>query len=1016
MTGVMVQRLGTRPPPVERILPAGAFEVGDVRVSKDRALFALAVMAIAAGVWAITRFTRFGLLTRACAQSEKGAYVSGISPGRVAAANWMLSAVVCGCAGILIAPIVPLVPVQYTLFVVPALAVAVLGRLRAAAARWSSAASPSGCSSPRSPTCAPSTRWLPSSGLSELVPLVLLLLVLVAWAKPLPGRGEVLRQALGRAPRPSAIAPTAALGVVAGTIALASLGSTYRAALVTSLILAVIALSYVVVTGYSGQVSLAQLTLAGVAGFLVGQTIGTALPTLAPILAASSRRAALVGVVVGLPAVRIRGLPVAVVTLALAVAVEAVWFRNTDFVSSSGKDVDGPEILGLDLAIGSGRAYPRLGFCLLVLGVLVLTACGVARLRTSPLGAAMLAVKANERAAAAAGIDVVRTKVAAFAIAGFIAGIGGALLAYRQGNVTVDSFAVLVGLSLFATAYLAGITSVSGAVVAGMIGAGGLVFTFLDEHLSFGRWFTTIGGIGLVFTVVRNPEGIVGPAHQRIERWRQRRPATSPRPAAAPATPTPTGPARSSANGTPALELRDVSVQYGGVRAVDRVSFTVAPGSIVGLIGPNGAGKTSLIDAVSGFSRSTGQIMLDGRRIDHLRPFERSRAGLGRTFQSIELYDDMTAQENVQADDLLALLQLDRARRAPRRPAVAGRPPGGVDRSGPRPAAEGPAARRTGRRAGPGRERLARRSPVGHPKPGDLAAAGRPRHVAGPGHLRRGPRARPRPADRGRPPGGGAQRSPGHRGLPGGGPVIAEQLVCGYGEVTVVRPLDLEVRAGEVLALLGPNGAGKTTLLSTLAGILPRLGGRVSVEWPAGAGARRPLAVPQPDNGREHRGRPAPAAARNARSRHARPLPGARSPLERGRREPLRWRAADARAGPSARTAADRTARRRAEPRSRAGRGRVLAAHRPAGGRRHGRRSRGRRAARAVRTPDGRPGTGARARRGASARRGRRVGPPARRSRGRLPGPSFDGGGHIDEEPDVRGAGGDPVDHRRLRR
>ncbi len=79
-------------------------------------------------VWAITRFTRFGLVTKACSQSEKGALVSGISPDRVAAANWVLSAVVCGCAGILIAPIVPLVPVQYTLFIVPALAVAVLGR------------------------------------------------------------------------------------------------------------------------------------------------------------------------------------------------------------------------------------------------------------------------------------------------------------------------------------------------------------------------------------------------------------------------------------------------------------------------------------------------------------------------------------------------------------------------------------------------------------------------------------------------------------------------------------------------------------------------------------------------------------------------------------------------------------------------------------------------------------------------------------------------------------------------
>jgi ABC-type branched-subunit amino acid transport system ATPase component len=95
------------------------------------------------------------------------------------------------------------------------------------------------------------------------------------------------------------------------------------------------------------------------------------------------------------------------------------------------------------------------------------------------------------------------------------------------------------------------------------------------------------------------------------------------------------------------LSLRGVSVRYGGVMAVSDVDLDVAAGSIVGLIGPNGAGKTTLIDAISGFAPARGQIVLGGVPIEHKPPHKRTRAGLGRTFQAIELYDDLTVAENV---------------------------------------------------------------------------------------------------------------------------------------------------------------------------------------------------------------------------------------------------------------------------------------------------------------------------------------------------------------------------------
>jgi ABC-type branched-subunit amino acid transport system ATPase component len=151
-------------------------------------------------------------------------------------------------------------------------------------------------------------------------------------------------------------------------------------------------------------------------------------------------------------------------------------------------------------------------------------------------------------------------------------------------------------------------------------------------------------GIGLVLTVILNPEGIVGPIHVLLDRRRTRSAAPS-------RTPSPpihlVEPAPAVAPEPSLLSPHDVHVQYGGVVAVDGVSFDVPRGTIVGLIGPNGAGKTTLLDAISGFAQATGTIMLAGQPLQGLAPHQRIRAGLGRTFQHIELYDDLSVQENV---------------------------------------------------------------------------------------------------------------------------------------------------------------------------------------------------------------------------------------------------------------------------------------------------------------------------------------------------------------------------------
>lgn len=657
---LLVARVGTAPVSVKAILPNDAVAWGGSRIPGDRLWFAAVVVALTVVLALVFRLSRFGLAARAAAESEKGALVSGLSPERIATANWALSSAIAALSGILIAPIVPLVPLSYTLFIVPALAAALVGNFTALIpavgaglvigmlqselqflqGRWS---------------------WLPQTGLAQLVPLAVILVYLVVRGRPLPTRGTVIRQTLGRAPRPDRLLVPALVGTALGVVVLFATQGSMRAAVITSLTLGVISLSLVVVTGFAGQISLAQLTLAGVGAFSLSRlTADWGIPfPLAPLLAAVV--AMVIGVVIGLPALRIRGLPAAVVTIALAVAVEAFWFRNSDFNGGlDGAKIPSPRLFGLDLGIGAGEGYPRIRFGLLCLAVLLLVGLGVACLRRSRLGAAMLAVRANERSAAAAGIDVSRTKIIAFAIGAFVAGLGGALLGYQQTIADPEMFTALGGLGLFATAYLAGITALSGGVVAGVMGAGGVVSVALDRALSMGEWYSVIMGMGLVLTVITNPEGLVGPAHALAARLRRETPTddkgdsaltdavtdtygetgtdTGPRPAAdRPAS----GP------GAVVLAVLDVGVRHGGVVALDAASFEVRSGEIVGVIGPNGAGKTTLLDAVSGYQRATGTVEFDGHDLATLPPHRRSRAGLGRTFQGIELYEDLSVEENV---------------------------------------------------------------------------------------------------------------------------------------------------------------------------------------------------------------------------------------------------------------------------------------------------------------------------------------------------------------------------------
>ncbi|NDZ95980.1 ATP-binding cassette domain-containing protein [Streptomyces sp. SID6673] len=648
---LLAARVGTTPVSVDPILPTGIVTFGDIRVPVDRLWFAGIVVALTVLLILAFRLTRFGLATRAAAETETGALVTGLSPERIAYANWALSTMIAGLSGILIAPIVPLIPVSYTLFIVPALAAALVGNFSAIGPAVAAGLG-IGVLQSEMTHLQSTIDWMPQSGMAELIPLVLILVFLVFRGKPLPSRGAIIQNTLGAAPRPRNPLVIGAIWTAIALVFLMFTQGSYRGAIIMTFTLAIIALSQVVVTGFAGQISLAQLTLGGVGAFMLSRfTVDMGIPfPIAPILAALV--ATVVGVVVGLPALRIRGLPVAVVTLGLAVFLEAFWFRNNTFNGGiDGAHVSDPSLFGLDLGIGSGDSYPRIAFGVVCLIVLVVTALAVIRLRTSRLGASMLAIRANERSAAASGINVSRTKLVAFAIGAFIAGIGGSLMAYQQTMAVPEAFTAIGGIAMFAVCYLAGITCVSGAMLAGIMGAGGILFVFLDRVANVGDYYSVITGILLVITVIANPEGIIADVYKRIGQLRTRLGRSG---ATALGTDLDVeltddeiyrGTAREV--GDVVLSTHGIGVRYGGITALDDVSFDVHAGEIIGLIGPNGAGKTTFIDAISGFADADGTVSLAGDSLDGRRAFQRSRAGLGRTFQGIDLYDDLSVRENV---------------------------------------------------------------------------------------------------------------------------------------------------------------------------------------------------------------------------------------------------------------------------------------------------------------------------------------------------------------------------------
>jgi branched-chain amino acid transport system permease protein len=681
----MLLAFGITEQPEPSILPGSDVHMLGAVVPVDRFILAGMVIVAAAVLSALYKWTRFGLATRAASENEVAAMLGGLSPNTISLINTLMAALLAGALGILAASITELDPETLPLQIIPALAAALLASFTSFGIACGASIGIGVLYSLVEYASAQS--WFPQSGgvalpgVTDLLAFIIIVAVLFWRGSRIPGRGELVERRLPAVPRPRHLARNSLILVPVVAVALVVLPYDFREALINTLIGTLIALSLVVITGFVGQISVIQLSLAGAAGFTVAHMASNFGITFPLAALAGIAVAVAIGMATAVSALRVRGVSLAVVTLAGAVAIENFGFLNGTWGGGeAGSPVPEPKWFGLDLGpmapfrgLDGDLPSPVFGWVALVCTVALCMAVGVIRRRS--LGQRMLAVRSNERAAAAAAINPRTVKLAAFGIAAFIAGVAGVLSAYNFGSVSGDAFDAVTGLSVIAFAYAGGITLISGAVFAGLISAQALVPYALDNWFGLnGNWFLLFGGVILIFTLIRNPEGVAGDIYRRIHRVSSGgRPPQTPR---VPAPPTPrlpphppftvpaslspstadlkpavaAGPASPGTPGRvhhPILRVTGLSVAFGGVHALTDVSLEVGDGELVGLIGPNGAGKTTFVDAITGFVTGNGRVELDGQDLGGLPPHERARRGLARTWQGTELFHDLDVRENL---------------------------------------------------------------------------------------------------------------------------------------------------------------------------------------------------------------------------------------------------------------------------------------------------------------------------------------------------------------------------------
>jgi ABC-type branched-subunit amino acid transport system ATPase component/ABC-type branched-subunit amino acid transport system permease subunit len=648
----------------------------------------------------------------------------------------------------------------------------------------------------------------------------------------------------------SALKAAAAAIAIAVACFLISRGNNYQVFIIVTVgLTAIVGIGLNVLLGLNGQISLGHVAFYAIGAYTVGILTTNYEWSFWPAFILSGVITGLAGMLLAIPALRVRGPYLAMVTIAFGFVVEqgAVEWQGLTGGWNGLSGIPGPSVFGADIG--------ERGIAFLTLALVVVATAAFAWLSRSVWGNAMSAVRDSESASVSIGLDPTLVRTAAFGISAVAAGLAGGVYASISNFISPESFPFFQSILFLLVVMLGGADRVLGPIV------GALVVVLLPELLAtLGQYRLLFVGLLMLAVLRLAPTGLVGLIAGVLPR-KERETAAKER--------SDIGRFLTSGTSGQSLSVRDLSVSFGGVRAVRDLSFAAQPGAITSVIGPNGAGKSTALNVICGFYRpDTGTVRLGDRIVSALRAYQIPRAGIARTYQTSQLFESMSVIDNVVialrrgrlaprflsggrlgddaeiAESLLAfvgykgalerpadaLAHVDKrlveiARALAVRPSVLALDEPAAGLNAEDTAAIGALLRKL---AAAGMTVIL----VEHDMDlvmgvsnhvivldaGAKIAVGTPAQVAADPAVLEAYLGAGEQVERGRKHPAAVAQSPF---------MTVSALSAGYGAATVVRRADLEIAEGELVAVLGANGAGKTTLMRALSGLLRPIEGEV---------------------------------------------------------------------------------------------------------------------------------------------------------------------------------------------
>ena len=429
------------------------------------------------------------------------------------------------------------------------------------------------------------------------------------------------------------IRPLLILGVLGLVVWASSISSAYQMRLFTIVgIYALLALGFQFIFGHAGALALTQGSFFGVGAYVTGilsvrygwgAEYTLFLSLLLPVMLAA---------VVAAPVLRLESHYFALATLGIGqvLLLVAIGWQDLTGGSNGLSGIAGLTIFGFEIKKGQG-------IMLAVWGCVAVGALLSWRITRGLYGAALQISRENPVAAQAIGIDTARLRYATFLLLSLFAGLAGALYAHTIRVVSVEVLEFPIMVACLTIAVLGGRTHVAGAILGAV-----LIVNLPEWFRDLEKYYLIAYGVALLFAVIVAPYGLIG----LLEQWRAKlfpeRASTPHQPIALPAR------AALPMHSGPLLDVQDIRKRFGGLKALDGVSLKVAQGEILGLIGPNGSGKTTLLNVITGIYRAeSGTVQLNGVAIHEEASFNIASSGVARTFQNINLVDDMTVLDNI---------------------------------------------------------------------------------------------------------------------------------------------------------------------------------------------------------------------------------------------------------------------------------------------------------------------------------------------------------------------------------